>query len=110
MSDKPLTTITASNVIAVAQCMRTIVDAYEMRRQLQNVLSHHGQKSTYEEWADKVLTPLMEDVPQTLPIDERLAIAKRRVIKHTQAIAGADKQLREHHGLTFADDFPAPTA
>lgn len=99
---KPITPIELTGVTAT---FRRVEDAYYLRRNLFSAISTGRSYQNWERTISTELTKLMEDVPATLPLDERIAVAERRIAKQTAIIVEATTKLKEHYGIVFVDDF-----
>lgn len=108
MSEKPSVTITSANLVAVTNAFKTVEDAYYTRQTLRRILQTDRQYSNWQRTMHDGLKKEMPDVPDALPMDERIAVAECRIAKKTAQIAETAERLRESYGIVFVDDAAEP--
>ena len=104
MSENPSVTITSTNLIAVTNAFKAIEGAYYSRQNLRRIIQTERKYDNWQCSMNEGFKKEMPDVPDTLPVDERIAVAECRIAKKTAHIAEQVQRLQAAHGIVFVDD------
>lgn len=110
MSEPASVTITSANLVAVTNAFKAIEDAYYTRQRLRRILQTDRKYDNWQRSMNEGFQKEMPDVPDTLPIDERVAVADCRIAKKTTLIAEQAERLQTAYGIVFVDDASGRTA